>query len=274
MAQIFTTETVHPGYMRVNSCGHQWLGDRDYHTVREIGRIDYSVHYVNHGKGSCMINGRDTEVPKGSLMLHFPGVVQDYAFKMADDSQILWAHFSGSACEILDVFRSTQPVIVKIRDTDQFEAVFWNMITAHNNRLTYGQQLRDSYMPVLLALMTQPSPEENGVSSQRKNEKLDQVISIMNLHYQEPIQIDAYAEFCHLSVDRFIRAFKAYTGMPPYRYQLNIRIQKAVDLLENTGINVSQCSEAVGFSDCAYFCRIFKKFTGHPPSYYRASNRR
>ena len=265
----FTTETVYDGYMRVNSCGHQWLGDRDYHTVREFGRVDYSIHYVNHGEGQCLIDGRICSVPTGSLILHFPGIPQDYTFKKEDDSQILWAHFSGTACGVLDSIRRGQPVIVKLQDREQFESIFWKMIHAHNNRLTQGEILRDCYMTVLLALMTQPIPEHSGPQQQKNNEKLDQVISIMHLHFQNPIKIQDYADFCHLSEDRFIRAFKAYTGVPPYRYQLNIRIQRAVELLENTGITVSQCSQAVGFSDCAYFCRIFKKITGHPPSYYR-----
>lgn len=265
----FTTEKVHDGYMKVNSCGHQWLGDRDYHTVREQGRVDYSIHYVNHGEGACLIRGKVHTVPQGSLLLHHPGVRQDYAFKKEADAQILWAHFSGSFCAVLDAFSKDQPVILSIRDTQQFESVFRKMIAAHNERLRYGEQLRDCYMPVLLALMTQPTAQERPRAVQKKSEKLDQVISIMHTQFHKPIQIQEYAAFCHLSEDRFIRAFKAYTGLPPYRFQLNVRIQRAVEMLENTAMSVAQCSEAVGFADCAYFCRVFKKFTGHPPSYYR-----
>ena len=39
----FSSERVYDGYLAVNSCGKQWLTDRDYDTVRKNGRIDYSI---------------------------------------------------------------------------------------------------------------------------------------------------------------------------------------------------------------------------------------
>ena len=47
------------------------------------------------------------------------------------------------------------------------------------------------------------------------------------------------------------------------------KLEKIMEMLENSAISVSECGEAVGFHDNAYFCRIFKKFTGHPPSFYK-----
>lgn len=267
MAQLrFTTEKVFDGYMKVNSCGQQWLGDRDYTTIREQGRVDYSINYVNRGEGCYTLDGQNYPIPEGSLILHFPKVRQHYSFKKEANAQILWAHFSGTACKVLTPPEPMAPVVIPIRDRAQFEAIFEKMIAAHHNSMSVGQQLCDSYMPVLLALMTQPSVP---LSSGNRNQQLEQVLSLMHIHCNKPIDIDAYAELCHLSKDRFIRTFTAAVGIPPYRYQLKIRIQRAVEMLESTSATVSECAEAVGFTDCAYFCRIFKKFTGHRPSFYR-----
>lgn len=267
MAQLrFTTEKVFEGHMKVNACGHQWLGDRDYNTLRENGRRDFSIHYVLQGKAAYTLGGKTYPVPEGCLLLHFPGVRQHYSCKKEDDTQMLWTHFSGSACSVLDCFTADTPVVLKVYDRKQFEFVFEKMIDAHNNRLMAGDLLCDSYMPVLLALITQPV-----ASTQRghRDEQMDQVLSRMHLDFNKPIDIAAYAAMCHVSEDRFIRSFKAYTGLPPYRYQLKLRIQRAVEMLENTAASVAQCGESVGFHDNAYFCRVFKKFTGHPPSFYR-----
>ena len=263
----FTTEKVHDGYMRVNSCGLQSLGDRDYNTVREKGRVDFSIHYVSRGQGGCYVNGQKVLIPAGSLVLHFPGVAHHYFFKKEDDSQILWAHFSGSACQVLQELPGDRPVVQAVGDRKQFESVFGKMIAAYNNRLTAGQLLCDAYMPVLLALLVQT--DSASLPSRTRDPRLEDVITRMQVNLNKPIDIRAYAQLCHLSEDRFIRAFKDYTGLPPYRYQLKMRITRAVEMLENTGISVAECGETVGFADNAYFCRIFKKFTGHPPSYYR-----
>lgn len=265
----YTTEKVFDGYMKVNSCGQQWLGDRDHNTVREKGRLDFSIYYIASGQGYYVQDGKSTAVAEGCLLLYFPGVPHHYVFKKEDNAQMLWSHFSGTACNQLDHLRSDKPVVIPIADRKQFLYIFERMITAHYHRMTMGDRLCDSYMPVLLALMTQHSgaDAQKGVAS--ANAQLDKVLSRMHVQYNKPIDIREYAAMCHLSEDRFIRLFKAHMGMPPYRYQLKIRIQRAVEMLENSPISVSACADAVGFSDNAYFCRIFKKFTGHPPSFYK-----
>ena len=58
MGLRFTTEKEHSGYMKVNSCGQQWLGDRDYNTIREKGRVDYSIHYIAEGQGYYESEGK------------------------------------------------------------------------------------------------------------------------------------------------------------------------------------------------------------------------
>ncbi len=266
----FTTEKEYPGYSKVNSCGQQWLGERDYNTVRENGRIDYSIHYIASGKGYCETGGKHFTIDAGSLVLYFPKVKHHYFFRKEDQAQMLWSHFSGSACNCLEHLRSEKPVIIKISDRKQFELIFEKMINAHYNRLTVGDMLCDSYMPVLLALLCQQSQNAGAKSKLGGDEQMQKVLSCMHTEFNKPINIQKYAEMCYLSEDRFIRMFKKRIGIPPYRYQLKIRIQRAVEMLENSAITVAQCGEAVGFHDNAYFCRIFKKFTGHPPSFYQS----
>jgi len=202
-------------------------------------------------------------------MLYFPGVRHHYGFKKDDNTQMLWSHFSGSACSCLEHLRSEKPVVVPVLDGKQFLQIFERMIVAHYNRMSFGDLLCDSYMPVLLALMTQRTHPELPGGAAPGSERLEKVLSQMHVEFNKPIDVRQYAQMCHLSEDRFIRLFKSCMGMPPYRYQLKIRIQRAVEMLENASVSVGACAEAVGFHDAAYFCRVFKKFTGHPPSYYR-----
>lgn len=268
-ARKFTTEKEHDGYMKVNSCGQQWLGDRDHVTVREQGRVDYSIYYIAKGQGFYHLDGKSHSVPAGSLMLYFPKVRHHYSFEKEDNTQMLWSHFSGTACECLRHLRSDTPVVITVSDQKQFTLIFEKMITAHYNRMTQGDLLCDCYMPVLLALLLQHNTQEGRKKPGAGNEQLEQVLSRMHVAFNKPIDIQEYANMCHLSEDRFIRMFKAHMGIPPYRYQLKIRIQRAVEMLETSAISVGECADAVGFHDNAYFCRIFKKFTGHPPTFYK-----
>lgn len=265
----FTTEKEYKGYLAVNSCGQQWLTDRDYNTVREKGRVDYSIHYIAQGKGYIEHNGKNTQVPEGSLVLYFPKVRHHYFFKKEEGAEMRWSHFSGSACSILEPLLSDSPVIVQIKDRKQFESAFEKMIKAHYNKGLNDSYLCYGYMLVLMGLILQSNTLQNSSKKTQSNDALEKVLSVMHVDFDKPICIKDYAKMCHLSEDRFIRMFKEYTGLPPYRYQLRIRIERAVEMLENHSVNVSECAETVGFSDVAYFSRVFKKFTGHPPSYYK-----
>ena len=49
----------------------------------------------------------------------------------------------------------------------------------------------------------------------------------------------------------------------------DVRLQRAGELLENTGMNLSQIADALGYADAANFTRAFKRWTGVSPSHYR-----
>ena len=265
----FTTEKKYDGFLNVNSCGKQWLIDRDYNTVREKGRVDFSIHYISKGKGYYEYSGKNYTIPEGSLVLYFPKIRHHYFFKKEDCTEMMWSHFSGQATDSLDGKKSDEPMIIAIRDRKQFESAFEKMITAHYNKQEYGNELCNGYMLVLLALINQSTIDSQKTKKAHGSEQLEKVLSHMHIYFDEPIDIKKYANMCHLSEDRFIRMFKANTGLPPYRYQLKVRIERAIEMLENRSLSVSECAEVVGFGDVAYFSRIFKKFTGHPPSYYK-----
>lgn len=265
---IFSSEKTFDGNLRVNSCGKQWLTDKNYRTVRPDGRIDYSVYYIAKGAGYYEHGGKIFKVPAGSLLLYMPECRQDYFFKKEDGALMLWAHFSGRACALLGDLFDENVSTLSVKDTKAFESTFDKMILTHYKNESYSPLMTEGYMTVLLAHIAQSTTE--GRSKARPgNENIEKVLSLMHLDYNRPIDIKKYADICCVSEERFIRMFKEYTGLPPYRYQLKVRIDRAKEALENTTITVGQCADMVGFSDSAYFCRIFKKFTGYPPSHYK-----
>lgn len=264
----YSSEREFDGYLRINSCGKQWLSDRDYDIVIPNGRIDFSIRYVLKGQGHCEIDGKMKTIKEGSLMIYFPKIKQNYSFKKSDQSIILWAHFSGTACDLLKEVLSKTPSIIKIQDRKQFESVFNKLIVAHYKKTEFSETLSNGYMIALISLIAQSNVITNN-NFNTKNENLEKILSLMHENYNQPIDIKEYAKICCVGEEHFIRLFKAYTGLPPYNYQLKLRIDRAIEMLENTPISISNCAETVGFTDAAYFSKVFKRLTGHSPSYYK-----
>ncbi|WP_300845227.1 helix-turn-helix domain-containing protein [uncultured Acetatifactor sp.] len=53
------------------------------------------------------------------------------------------------------------------------------------------------------------------------------------------------------------------------RDRFSIRMDRARELLKNTGYSIQEISSLVGYADPLYFSRLFQKQTGRSPSVYR-----
>jgi AraC family transcriptional regulator, arabinose operon regulatory protein len=69
-----------------------------------------------------------------------------------------------------------------------------------------------------------------------------------------------------LSRAQFTRRFVAQFGMSPAQYLIQSRIDRAHQLLTETGMTVTQTAAALGYTDVPYFSRQYKQRTGRTPS--------
>ena len=65
------------------------------------------------------------------------------------------------------------------------------------------------------------------------------------------------------------RKLKALTGKTPSKYIRFIRMEKAMELLSTSNLNISEIAYNLGFSDPNYFSRTFQQVYGKTPSSIR-----
>jgi AraC-like DNA-binding protein len=99
--------------------------------------------------------------------------------------------------------------------------------------------------------------------------QLQRVIEYLEAHLPACVELAQLAELAGLSQSQFSRAFKASTGMAPYRWQLDARIRRAQTLLIDTSASLDDVAEATGFADAVHFGRTFRKLTGATPAAWR-----
>lgn len=80
-SEKYTTQRVSNDYITLNNCGQQTLDAHDYDTVRDDGRVDFGLQFIESGQCIYEDNGVVNIAEEGSLVLHFPGVRQHYSFK-------------------------------------------------------------------------------------------------------------------------------------------------------------------------------------------------
>lgn len=86
------------------------------------------------------------------------------------------------------------------------------------------------------------------------------------------IPLDTLARESGLSKFHLLRVFRDRTGLTPWQYQVNLRLDHARQLLQR-GEPASQVADACGFVDQSHFTRIFRTVVGVTPAVYAASYR-
>jgi len=79
------------------------------------------------------------------------------------------------------------------------------------------------------------------------------------------------AEVSAVSEAYFARQFRQAFGLPPHRYLLTRRIERAVALCRDTDLPITEIALQTGWSSLGTFGRIFRDITGHSPGELRAS---
>lgn len=92
-------------------------------------------------------------------------------------------------------------------------------------------------------------------------------------HYLETLTLQQVADYVHVSKNYFSILFKKTTDQNFIDYLINLRIQKARELLTSTDLKIYEVAEQSGFNDVKYFSKLFKKITGFSPIDYREFQR-
>lgn len=81
------------------------------------------------------------------------------------------------------------------------------------------------------------------------------------------------AKVSGVSEAHFARSFKDAFGVPPHRYLLTRRIERAKALLRDTDLLITDIAFQTGWNSLGTFGRVFRDVTGHSPSTLRAQDR-
>jgi len=107
-------------------------------------------------------------------------------------------------------------------------------------------------------------------ATEDRNRRLLRARDAMDRSFALPLEVPALARVAHVSSAHFSRQFRATFGETPHRYLQRRRVERAMELLRETELPVSEICLAVGFSSLGTFSRTFHRIVGESPSAYRA----
>jgi AraC family transcriptional regulator len=91
------------------------------------------------------------------------------------------------------------------------------------------------------------------------------VISYMRENLDREIGLDELALVSHISPSYLVRLFKQATGVAPHQYLIQLRVNRAKELLVQGKLSISEVALQTGFTDQSHLHRHFKRLTGLTP---------
>jgi len=99
-----------------------------------------------------------------------------------------------------------------------------------------------------------------------QSEKLIIAVELMEANVRELISQTEIAAYTDISSRQLQRLFKRYLMCTPSQYYLQIRLNKAKELLQQTNIRLDEIANLTGFVSSSHFSKRFKQQFGHSPS--------
>lgn len=128
-----------------------------------------------------------------------------------------------------------------------------------------GDNLRDDeWVIAALSALTSPRP-----SRPRASKVIDRAKEVLHAHDCERLSLEQIARTVGVSAVYLTQEFSRSEGVPLYRYQLGLRLNRALFEL-TTYDSITELALDLGFSSHSHFTSVFRRAFGVTPSEYRA----
>lgn len=239
------------------------------------GRVlqEYQMVYVCGGGG--IYNSKhtgDIAIEPGSIIVIFPGEAHRYRPDAKTGWKEYWVGFNGPIINNLiskDFFSPDNPII-KIGYSETILNLYMQIIDAtRNERPGYQPLVSGATMYILGQLHTYS--KQNSLDIDDEEKIVNHARMIIRSSIESDISPQHIADELQISYSRFRKIFKEYTGIAPVQYQIQLKIERAKELLAVEKKSIKEISYELNFESCNYFSALFKEKTGFSPVEFRRS---
>lgn len=232
---------------------------------------DYDLWYAMSGKGRMIINGHPYPIEKGTCFLVRPGDLPDAEQDPDDRLTVIFIHFSAIdhlTGKPYDPKRMPER-FTRIGEPFLFEVLLNRLLqTIHGDGLWYESEFQLILSQLLLQLY-RGQQEEASATIGKHRQLINRVIGYIREDLGRRLSHEEIAEQVQLSPEYLSLLFKKVTGTSMKEYMTKARLERALHLLMETPMNVSQVAEALGYANVYLFSKQFKDHYGAPPSMFK-----
>ena len=249
---------------------------QDSHAINFAGfgntQVDsWLLVFTISGKGHLKAGLRDYELTPDNIALVAPGNLTDFSGSEHSSWNFYWVVF-----QCADNWRpylqwpQSGPGVCQLEGaSESFAPVERNLSQLYNNYVESGplkMELDHNLLEQLLLRCAACLPRE---SNRKMDPRVHVARAYIDEHYTADIVLADVAAASNISSSRLSGLFKKETGSSVMAYRNELRLVKAAQLLLHSNLRIADIGDRVGYSEQAFFSRIFRKHLGMSPRQYR-----
>jgi AraC-like DNA-binding protein len=248
--------------------GHPRTHDFVWHRGRVLQ--EFQVLYIIAGEGifESKPTGR-VPIHAGNAIFLFPGIWHRYTTVKEVGWDEYYVAFQGDDAGRLweRQFIDPEQAVLETGMDDTILHSFTTLLDRiRSERVGFQQLIATDTLAIMAGVMA-------AARHQRTSSHIIELVRRMKMELEKQSEgvpvIEDLASELNVSVSHLHHVFKEHTGLSPYQYHLQLKIQRAKEMLHDSGLPVKHIARILGFQDVYHFSKIFKKKAGVSPLQWR-----
>ncbi len=239
-----------------------------HHVNKGWQDIEKMTYYIKllwgiEGKGEIRIKEKKHILSPGTILLLFPDNL-DNALALTDSLKFRWLTIDGKMnTDIVEGFDLSEGV----KQTGLCpEDLFIKLEREIKDVTPFGQRMASATAYTILSRAA-----SNPYNKNKRNDLMvrDSIKFIRENFHRPELNINYISEYLKINRSTLSREFQKRKGVSIIKFLISVRIQKAISLLKETNLSVSEIAFKTGYEDADYFTKSIKKQIGCTPTQCR-----
>ncbi len=225
---------------------------------------NYQIGFIKQGKGEFFVGDTIYSITEGHFFLIHP----DRVHSGKPDETIGWTvdTIAIKRKMVEDLFDANSTITFSdfVVDDDTLKKLFLQTLELLNHFESTLEN--ESKLYLLLTDLIKCKATIVQSDKETQNEAVTRAKDFITKNYTTSFSLDELAEQSFLSKFHLLRVFKTHTGLTPYTYQIQLRLNEARRLIFQDK-SLTEIAYYLGFADQSHFTNTFKKYAnGANPS--------
>ena len=227
------------------------------------------LEFVARGSGSLRMKDKPVELIPGSVFVYGPDIPVEITAHPQPAMTKYFVAFSGrEGLELLQECQILPGIPRQVTHPETIQRIFDDLIQHGLGDHAYRKRMCMVALQYLLMKIADLSVPHDPVATPAF-ETYKRCRKFIEEQFLKVQTLGEIASACHVDPAYLCRLFQRFGRESPFHYLQHLRMNRAVELLQNSNLKVKDVASELGFSDPYNFSRAFKRVFGMYPGHLR-----